>query len=63
MTAIEALEAFKQLREIRDDKEMHHVRADRILVDFLMDHDPACADIARAYRAAEESTSGGWWYA
>jgi hypothetical protein len=62
MTAIEALEAFKQLREIRGDPEMHHIRADQILVDFLMDHDPACADIARAYRAAEESAEG-WWYA
>lgn len=60
MTAIEALEALRALPK-DGDNEGDHVKADDILVAFLKAHDPACADIAKAYEEARERV--GFWYA
>lgn len=60
MTAIEALNALAKLKG--KDVESDHAKADDILVAFLKDHDPACADVAKAYEAVQERC-GGFWYA
>lgn len=59
MTAIEALEALNALNGT--DNENLHSQADAILIAFLEDRDPACADVARAWKAAEARV--GFWYA
>jgi hypothetical protein len=59
MTAIEALEALNAMQQ-GGDNEADHAKADQILVDFLKSHDPACADVARAFEAARERVC--FWY-
>jgi hypothetical protein len=43
------------------DPEDNHIRADEILLLFLESHDPACADIAAAFRRLKERAK--FWYA
>jgi hypothetical protein len=59
MTAIEALTKLRSLKD--GDPERAHIDADDILLAFLRDHDPACAEIAEAYAAVDERI--GFWYA
>lgn len=60
MTAIEALTELQAIAR-SGDPEVAHSRADDVLVAFLKDHDPACADIAKAFEAARNEV--GFWYA
>ena len=62
MTYDKAMKEFIKLELLKDDKEVHHIEAEKILVAFLRARDPECAAVATAFCYAKDSVDG-WWYA
>lgn len=52
-------EAIKELDAINADKEMAHVEADAVLIQFLRDN--GFADVADAWTNCEERHNGFWY--
>jgi hypothetical protein len=60
---VNAIDAIDRLNGITEsgDTEIDHSQADLVLIQFMVDHDPACKEVAEAWERARDRA--GFWYA